>query len=595
MRASWLRRAVARALFFFSMATHFEGSPGISPPEECTACVTNASSISASPLLSYPPASDTSLVRELLRPFSLENFALEYFEKGPLVIRGRSPDHYQRVMKFGIGDVDTIIENGVAHAGEQEQMILGRDWKIIKRVFVHADGEFWTAGLPPRATKRSEALVAEGGGGVGSEGRVVSLAEARAAFQKGGFSVVINRLQRRWRGVAEVALALEDVLGHPVNANLYMTPPGSQGFEAHFDWMDGIVVQVAGSKTWVLYDEMVAAPRPDLKYKPAAADLGEPIAVLELHPGDLMYIPRGWPHEAAVNGTARVGGGAKAHDSRSRGGSKPSLHVTFGVESTLSGTYESMLHHALEAAAAEQPHLFFARSSGADEDETKSDRGPHRQNYSDLKSEAGVPWLELLHIWVHDVASRDGRLRRAVPLAPLFSASRTSPSGLGGDEVSPYPNVAEEFHTALEACVPRGSNGADALSALRLLDSLLQSGDLRRVRDMFEFEDGTWSDEHPETEEDGNDDHMGGCSARSRSPLVREKGRGEWSRQILTTFDRGSFSSSMREKFKNFQEAASVEGALWRMVSAAMARAKDRAATTEQDLARCGQTRKVNQ
>ena len=91
MRASWLRRAVARALFFFSMATHFEGSPGISPPEECTACVTNASSISASPLLSYPPASDrsTSLVRELLRPFSLENFALEYFEKGPLVIRGR--------------------------------------------------------------------------------------------------------------------------------------------------------------------------------------------------------------------------------------------------------------------------------------------------------------------------------------------------------------------------------------------------------------------------------------------------------------------------------------------------------------------------
>ena len=127
-----------------------------------------------------------------------------------------------------------------------------RDWKIIKRVFVHADGEFWTAGLPPRATKRSEALVAEGGGGVGSEGRVVSLAEARAAFQKGGFSVVINRLQRRWRGVAEVALALEDVLGHPVNANLYMTPPGSQGFEAHFDWMDG-GYHTVGTIRWVPY------------------------------------------------------------------------------------------------------------------------------------------------------------------------------------------------------------------------------------------------------------------------------------------------------------------------------------------------------
>lgn len=68
---------------------------------------------------------------------------------------------------------------------------------------------------------------------------MVSLAEARRAFQRGGFSLVINRLQRRWRGVSRVSLALEDVLGHPVNANLYMTPPESQGFEAHFDWMDG--------------------------------------------------------------------------------------------------------------------------------------------------------------------------------------------------------------------------------------------------------------------------------------------------------------------------------------------------------------------
>lgn len=50
---------------------------------------------------------------------------------------------------------------------------------------------------------------------------------------------MINRLQRRWRGVASVALAMEEVLGHPVNANLYMTPPGRQAFEAHFDWMDG--------------------------------------------------------------------------------------------------------------------------------------------------------------------------------------------------------------------------------------------------------------------------------------------------------------------------------------------------------------------
>lgn len=56
--------------------------------------------------------------------------------------------------------------------------------------------------------------------------------------------------------------------------------------------LQGIVVQLTGSKRWILYDEMVTAPRADLKYKPTAADLGEPIAELELNPGDLMYIPR---------------------------------------------------------------------------------------------------------------------------------------------------------------------------------------------------------------------------------------------------------------------------------------------------------------
>lgn len=61
----------------------------------------------------------------------------------------------------------------------------------------------------------------------------------------------------------------------------------------------GFVVQLVGSKTWILYDELLPFPRADLKYKPAAADLGEPIAVLELRPGDLMYIPRSEGNQSA--------------------------------------------------------------------------------------------------------------------------------------------------------------------------------------------------------------------------------------------------------------------------------------------------------
>lgn len=66
---------------------------------------------------------------------------------------------------------------------------------------------------------------------------------------------------------------------------------------------------------------------------------------------------RGWPHEAAVNGTTDALGGAR------RGSNGPSLHVTFGVESALSGTYESLVHHALEVASVEYPYLFGPREA----------------------------------------------------------------------------------------------------------------------------------------------------------------------------------------------------------------------------------------
>eukprot|EP00903_Cladosiphon_okamuranus_P011091 g10467.t1 len=615
----------------------------------------------------------TALVRELLRPFSLEDFAEKYWERMPLVIRGRPPNHYDGLVGFGLDNVESVIENGVSLSGEgQEPMVLGSDWNIIKRVFMHADGEFWTAGLPPSAaaeaaekrpssppsdkTAAAAAGVERTGGRDKGEGegggRVVSLAEARRAFQRGGFSLVINRLQRRWRGVSKVSLALEDVLGHPVNANLYMTPPKSQGFEAHFDWMDGIVVQLTGSKTWVLYDEMVPFPRPDLKYKPASADLGEPIAVLELHPGDMMYIPRGWPHEAAVNGTgARPPGGSGGGSPAGGGARGPSLHVTFGVETTLSGTYESLLHHALEVAAAEHPLLFglppsetktTTRAGGTD----GNDRGEKKRSLDGFgdELEAGVgnepevPWLQLLHLWVHDVASRDKRLRKAVPLAPLFvpaapaeaaaAEAATPPStlitatrdddnddadaGAGegvcagyegatpaaetGQHETPPAAVGKDFQLALEACRVStagpavAERGGASTSTLRLLDLSLKEGMLDSVRSMFAVGGGVNGD--------GGSDGATAAAAAAAAGLEQESTawlaarpteEQEWSRAAFEAFDRTLFSSSLEEKVERFLDVVSPERALRRMVLAATRRARDRRVEAERDLARCKQ------
>ncbi|CAN0376400.1 unnamed protein product [Ectocarpus sp. 12 AP-2014] len=474
----------------------------------------------------------------------------------------------------------------------------------------------------------------------GGTDRVVSLEEARKAFRRGGFSVVINRLQRRWRGVLRASRALEDVLGQPVNANLYMTPPQSQGFEAHFDWMDGIVVQLTGSKTWILYDEMVTMPRPEQKFKPKAAELGEPIAVLDLHPGDMMYIPRGWPHEAAVNGTAARPGGGRGASPSSSAARGPSLHLTFGVETALSGTYESLLHHALEVAAVEHPLLFGLSPREGEESDKQSANDSDEDNQGRMGGDAEVPWLQLLHLWVHDVASRDARLRKAVPLAPLFSASsegRPAPPTAAkhnsdarsidddDDDVAggrregvctasaqrqeqhqtaaaPPRAVLQEFKISLEACA--GSAAADdahgvggaASSTLALLDSLLENEQLYRVREMFFVGDG-------ELRGRGGGESSGGCAATAAAQRggededaadavlsSRMSEEADWSRATLGAFDRTLFSSSsLREKMEGFRKVASPEGALRRMVLASSRRARERDEITERDLAKCGQ------
>jgi hypothetical protein len=97
-----------------------------------------------------------------------------------------------------------------------------------------------------------------------------------------------------------------------VQANSYYTPRDSQGFAVHHDTHDVFVLQVSGAKRWLVYDPALELP---LKQQRWSKDLGEPGPVvldLTLRPGDTLYLPRGWLHEALTSET-------------------DSLHITVGV------------------------------------------------------------------------------------------------------------------------------------------------------------------------------------------------------------------------------------------------------------------------
>jgi ribosomal protein L16 Arg81 hydroxylase len=113
------------------------------------------------------------------------------------------------------------------------------------------------------------------------------------ALYDDGATLVLQGLQRYHPPLTRMVRELELALGHPCQANAYLTPPGSQGFARHSDTHDVFVFQTHGHKQWEIVD-------------------GDQEREVLLEPGLSMYLPTGTPHSARSQEVA-------------------SLHVTIGI------------------------------------------------------------------------------------------------------------------------------------------------------------------------------------------------------------------------------------------------------------------------
>jgi lysine-specific demethylase/histidyl-hydroxylase NO66 len=134
-----------------------------------------------------------------------------------------------------------------------------------------------------------------------------------------GATVVLQGLHRLWPPLIDFVRSMVDDLGHPVQANAYVTPPGSRGFDAHFDVHDVFVLQTAGTKHWTVHapvhaDPLASQPWTDHRDAIARRVEDEPVIDAVLGPGDALYLPRGWVHSARALGEL-------------------SIHLTIGVSS----------------------------------------------------------------------------------------------------------------------------------------------------------------------------------------------------------------------------------------------------------------------
>jgi hypothetical protein len=132
-----------------------------------------------------------------------------------------------------------------------------------------------------------------------------------------GATMVLQGLHRVWQPLAAFTRDLAADLGHPVQANAYVTPAQSTGFSDHYDVHDVFVLQVDGEKRWRVRPPVHPAPmrhEPWTDHRAAVeqAAAATPLVDAVLRPGDCLYLPRGYLHAATALGAV-------------------STHVTIGV------------------------------------------------------------------------------------------------------------------------------------------------------------------------------------------------------------------------------------------------------------------------
>ncbi|MEU9126548.1 cupin domain-containing protein [Kitasatospora sp. NPDC048540] len=132
-------------------------------------------------------------------------------------------------------------------------------------------------------------------------------------------TLVLNGLHVTWGPLRDASKHLAAELGHPVTANVYLTPPNSTGYGPHWDTHHVLLAQSEGEKTWRLAPPIVEDPLDAHRWTKVGftpkqrADIEANADTVTLKAGQVLFIPRGWVH---------FGHTTDQH----------SLHITFGIQ-----------------------------------------------------------------------------------------------------------------------------------------------------------------------------------------------------------------------------------------------------------------------
>ncbi|XVF63485.1 hypothetical protein PTKIN_Ptkin09bG0090400 [Pterospermum kingtungense] len=266
-----------------------------------------------------------------------------------------------------------------------------------------------------------------------------------------GYTIALRGMEFRFERVALIANGLASIFGQPsAGANMYLTPPNSQGLARHYDDHCVFVCQIFGSKQWKISSQPnVQLPR---LYDTCSIQNDEGINNSRancynflLNEGDVLYIPRGFPHEACTNYTD--------------GSAGFSLHLTLGIEVEPPFEWEGFMHVALFCWNHKQHHYNLCLKS--------------------LSGILNIVSVKLLHVIIGLIGDSDPTFRKACLVAAVSSQSDTN-SWLGICQKTIFSNLIDKisresrFSEALESVEVAIRRNEDPFQRIRWLRSLNQ-------------------------------------------------------------------------------------------------------------------------
>lgn len=230
---------------------------------------------------------------ELLAPIGAEEFFAEFHDRQPVHVRG-DPAKFASVLSWR--QINRLLD--MTHAWSNHSLRLFLDGQPVP---------------PAEYCARAP----------GRDGEPVQqpLAPRVADWIRRGASVVLNDVDSLTPGLAAVSDALENAGLGKAQANVYISWQSHRAFPAHYDTHDVWAVQVEGEKAWNIWEGRAEwpIPHPVFKGQPQAHHdqaRGTLRGTVLMKPGDLLYLPRGWYHDALADAPA-------------------SVHVAYGVNAPL--------------------------------------------------------------------------------------------------------------------------------------------------------------------------------------------------------------------------------------------------------------------